>query len=75
MYGARCDNVICGLIDGATLAIWLESESSFVHGRVKTPDASSKAIELNPRYFGQAHSKGPRIGLGKKTWSTDVRLE
>ena len=41
--------MVCCLIGGATLAIRRGSETPFVHGRVKTPNASLQAIELNPR--------------------------
>ena len=58
--------MVCGLIDGATLAIRRGSETPFVHGLEETPNASLQAIELNPRCFGQAHSKGPRTGPGNE---------
>ena len=49
MYGARWDNVICGLIGGASLAIQSENETPFAHEQVKTPNTSPQAIEPNPR--------------------------
>ena len=58
--------MVCGLIGGATLAIRRGSETPFVHGRVKMPNASPQAIELNPKCSGQAHSKGPRTGPGNE---------
>ena len=67
--------MVLGLIGGATLAIRRGSETSFVHGRVKAPNASPQAIELIPRCSGQAHSWGLELALGMKTWSTDVRLD
>ena len=65
-YGSRCDNLVCGLIGGATIANRGGSETPFVHGRMKTPNTSPQAIQLNPRCFGQAHSKGPRTGPGNE---------
>ena len=62
IYGARRDNVICGFVGGATLAIRRGSETPFVHGRMKTPNSSLQAIERSPRCSGQAHSKEPRTG-------------
>ena len=50
----------------ATFASRRGSETTFVHGRVKTPNASPEAIELNPRCSGQAQSKGPRTGFGNE---------
>ena len=67
--------MICGLIGGPTIAIRRESETLFVHGQIKTLNASPQAIELNPRCYGQAHSKGIELALGIKTCSTDVRLK
>ena len=58
--------MVCCLIGGATLAIWRGSETPFVHERVKTPNASSQAIEFNPKCSGQAHSKAPRTGPGNE---------
>ena len=55
MYGTHCDNVVCGLIGGAILAIRPGSETPFVHGRMKTPNASLYAIDFNPKCFGPAH--------------------
>ena len=46
--------MVCGLIGGATLAIRQGRETPFVHGRAEAPNASSQAIELNPRCSGQA---------------------
>ena len=66
MYRERIDNVICSLIGGVTLAIWRGSKAPFVHGRVKTSNASLQAIELNPRCSRQAHSEGPETGPGNK---------
>ena len=66
MYGARLDNVVCGLISGATLAIRRGSETPFVHGRVKTPNASPQAIELSSRSSGQARFKEPKTGPGNE---------
>ena len=56
MYGARCDNVVCGLIGGATLAIRRGSETPLVRGQ----NAQVQVIELNPRCSRQAHFKKPR---------------
>ena len=66
MYGARWNNVVCGLISGATLAIRRRRETQFVHRRVKMPNASPQAIKLNPRCSGQAHSKEPRTDPGNE---------
>ena len=41
--------MVCGLIGGAALAIRRGSETPFVHGRVKSPNASPQAIGLNLR--------------------------
>ena len=59
-------NVVCDLIGGTTLAIQRGSETLFVCGRVKTPNASPQAIELNPRCSGQTHSKGSGNGPGNE---------
>ena len=66
MYEARLDNVVCGLIGGATLTIRRESETLFVHGRVKMLNASPQAIKLSSRCSRQAHFKGPRTGPGNE---------
>ena len=58
--------MVCGLIGGATLAIRQGSETPFVRGRVKTPNASPQAIELNQRCSGQTHFKGPKTGAGNE---------
>ena len=58
--------MICGLIGGATPAVRGGSKISCVHGRMKTPNASSQTTELNPKYSEQAHSKGPKTGLGNE---------
>ena len=58
--------MVCRLFDGATLAIRRGSETTFVHGRRKTPNASPQAIELNPRRSVQAHSKGLGAVSGNK---------
>ena len=50
--------MVCGLFGGATLAIGRGSETLFVHERIKVPNASSQAIELNPRCSEQAHFNG-----------------
>ena len=50
------------MFGGATLAIRRRSDIPFVHGRIKTPNASPQAIELKPRCSGQAHFKGPSTG-------------
>ena len=54
--------MICSLFGSAILAIRRGSETPFIHGRMKTSNASPHAIELNPRCFEQAYSKGPRTG-------------
>ena len=46
MYRACCLNMVCGLIRGATLAIWWRSETPFVHGRMESPNTNAKAVEL-----------------------------
>ena len=55
--------MVCDLVGGATRAIRRGSEISFVHGRMKTPNAGPQAIELKPRCSEQAHSNWPRIGF------------
>ena len=67
--------MFCGLIGGATLAIRRGSETPFLHGRVKTANASPQAIELNPRCSGQAHSKGPGTGPGNKNMEYGCAFE
>ena len=67
--------MVCDLIGGATLAIRQRIEIPFVHGPVKTPNASPQTIELNPRSSEQAIPGGLELALEMKTWSTDVRLE
>ena len=62
MHGAYWDNVVCILFSGAILVIGRGSEIPFVHGQMKTLNASMQAIKLTPRYSGQAHFKGPSIG-------------
>ena len=58
--------MVFDLIGGATLAIRRGCETPFVHGRVKTPNASPQAIELNPRCSGQTHFNGARTGPGNE---------
>ena len=58
--------MVCRLIGGATHAIRQGSETPFVHGRMKIPNASLEAIELNPRCSGQVSSKGPRTSPGNE---------
>ena len=62
MYGAHWHSVVCELFGSAALAFLRESENQFVHGRMKTLSASPQAIELNPSFSVQAHSKGPGTG-------------
>ena len=69
MYGARRDNVVCSLFGRATLATSRGSETLFVHVRMKTPNASPQAIEVNPRCSVQAHSK--LLSTGPKNENTE----
>ena len=58
--------MVCVVFGGATLAIRRGNETTFVHRRMKTPNASPLAIELNSRCSGQAHSKGPSSSPGNE---------
>ena len=75
MYGARWDNVVCGLFGGATLAVQRGSETKFVHGQMKTLNASPQRLSSIQALLGMPIPRGLVMTPGMKTRSMDVLFE
>ena len=65
MYGTHRENVVCGLIGGATFAIRRGSEAPFVRGRVKTSTPVRRRLSLTQDVLGKPIPRSLELALAE----------